>query len=247
MDVVKEIRLAPKAFDAKGILDVMLAENPDILCWYTSYTLMLHAISEHAFSKDSRDIVCRAHCTIIPQLLPKPLPSLWRGGFSNLLILMNQFWLILCFFHNPHQFYEEYTRQFPNSRKVVSWEYVAALDIWLSDVKKADTLPAVLVLAAMKQMTDAKHVFGLAQWWGEELFGISNALVEDWPVFEIHNQKARIVEFVSISYCLERHKTRLKKEMRSLCLLWDKKISQKRRSEFCFWKGFNPPENAVKN
>ena len=98
MDVVKEIRLAPKAFDAKGILDVMLAENPDILCWYTSYTLMVHAISEHAFSKDSRDIVCRAHCTIILQLLPKPLPSLSRGGFSNLLILMNQFWLILCFF-----------------------------------------------------------------------------------------------------------------------------------------------------
>ena len=151
------------------------------------------------------------------------------------------------FFHNPHQFYEEYTRQFPNSRTAVSWEYVAALDIWLSDVKKADTLPAVLVLAAMKQMTDAKHVFGLAQWWGEELFGISNALVEDWPVVEIHNQKARIVEFVSISYCLERHKTRLKEEMRSLCLLWDKKISQKRRSALCFWKGFNPPENAVKN
>ena len=45
----------------------------------------------------------------------------------------------------------------------------------------------------MKQMTDAKQVFGLAQWWGEELFGISNALVGDWPVVEIQNQKARIV------------------------------------------------------
>ena len=40
------------------------------------------------------------------------------------------------FFRNPHQFYEEYTRQFPNSRTAVSWEYVAALDIWLSDVKR---------------------------------------------------------------------------------------------------------------
>ena len=90
------------------------------------------------------------------------LSRLWRGVFSNLLILVNQFWLIMCFFHNPHQFYDEYTRQFPSSWTAVSWEYVAALDIWLSDVKKADTLPAVLVLAAMKQMKDVKHFFGLA-------------------------------------------------------------------------------------
>ena len=109
----------------------------------------------------------------------------------------------------------------------VSCDYVAALDIWLSDVKKADTLSAVSVLATMKQMKDVKHVFGLAKWRGEELFGISNALVGDWPFVEIQNQKAHIVEFGSISQWLNRNVTHLKAEMECLSQLWDQRIGQK--------------------
>ena len=62
---------------------------------------------------------------------------------------------------------------------------MAALDIWLSGVEKAVTLSAVSVLATMKQMKDVKHVLGLAQWWDEKLFGISNALMGDWPVVDL--------------------------------------------------------------
>jgi branched-chain amino acid transport system substrate-binding protein len=76
-------------------------------------------------------------------------------------------------------------------------------------------------------MKDVKHVFGLAQWWGEELFGISNALVGDWPVVEIRDQKARIVEFGSIPQWLKRHKNRLREEMHRLDQLWEQRIVQK--------------------
>ena len=41
---------------------------------------------------------------------------------------------------------------------------------------------------------------------GRGTFGISNALVGDWPVVEIRNKKARIVEFGSIPQWLMRHK-----------------------------------------
>ena len=51
MEVVKEIQYAHTAFNAKDIVVAMLAENPDVLCWCTSQTPMIHAISEHAFSK----------------------------------------------------------------------------------------------------------------------------------------------------------------------------------------------------
>ena len=86
---------------------------------------------------------------------------------------------------------------------------------------------AVSVLAALKQMKDFKHVFGLAQWWDEELFGLLNALVGDWPFVEIQNQKARIVEFGSISQWLERSLTHLKAEMKCRGQLWDQRIGQK--------------------
>ena len=56
------------------------------------------------------------------------------------------------FFRHPQEFYDEYCKRFPNEWSAVSWEYVAALDIWLSALEKAQSLSAVSVLAAMKQM-----------------------------------------------------------------------------------------------
>ena len=44
MDVVKEIRYDPTTFETNAIVDAMLAENPDVLCWCTSYTPMVHAM-----------------------------------------------------------------------------------------------------------------------------------------------------------------------------------------------------------
>jgi len=228
MDVVKEIRYDPTTFEANAIVDAMLAENPDVLCWCTSYTPMVHAMSERAYSKGFKGRILSCTMDDYPALIAKTSPEFMEGSifqfpdFDDPMLADTAF-----FFHNPHQFYEDYTRQFPNSWSAVSWEYVAALDIWLSGVEKADTLSAVSVLAAMKQMKDVKHVFGLAQWWGEELFGISNALVGDWPVVEIRNKKARIVEFGSIPQWLMRHKNRLREEMHRLDQLWEQRIVQK--------------------
>ena len=34
----------------------------------------------------------------------------------------------------------------------------------------------------MKAGGKGKHIFGEAEWWGKDLFGIDNALVGNWPV-----------------------------------------------------------------
>ena len=101
---------------------------------------------------------------------------------------------------------------------------MTAFDIWLYGFEKAVTLSAVLVPADTKQMKDFKNVLSLAQWLDEKLFGISNALIEDWPVVAIHNLKSRIVEFGSISQWLGRHKTHLKAEREYPGQLWDQLI-----------------------
>ena len=51
MDVVKEFRFEPKAFDAKGILDAMLAENLDVSCCCTNCAPTVHATREQDFPK----------------------------------------------------------------------------------------------------------------------------------------------------------------------------------------------------
>ena len=102
----------------------------------------------------------------------------------------------------------------------MSWEYVAILEIWKEAVEKALTANSISVLAAMKQTGHVTHAFGSATWWGRELFGVDNALVGDWPVVQILDGKARIVEFGSVTDWLSEHGDVLKKEMQRLGQMW---------------------------
>ena len=128
------------------------------------------------------------------------------------------------FFNQPHVFFEEYNRRFPKSWSAVSWEYAAILDIWHAAVEQAGTVQPVSVLAAMKQLGQVTHAFGSAQWWGDDMFGISNALVGDWPVVTIQEGRARIVEFGSVPAWLKKHGKLLQSEMRDLGQLWDQRL-----------------------
>ncbi len=80
------------------------------------------------------------------------------------------------------------------------------------------------VLAAMKQSGAVMHAFGPASWWGSaDIFGIDNALIGDWPVVQIRNAKARIVEFGSIPDWLDRHGALLRSHMVELGQMWDQR------------------------
>jgi len=72
------------------------------------------------------------------------------------------------------------------------------------------------VLAAMKAGGKGKHAFGDADWWGDEIFGIDNALVGDWPVVVIEGGKARIKGFKSIPDWYAKHGQLLIKHMERL-------------------------------
>ena len=72
------------------------------------------------------------------------------------------------------------------------------------------------VLAAMKAGGKGKHIFGEAEWWGKELFGIDNALVGNWPVVVIEDGKAKIKQYKSIPDWWGKHKDLLIKHMTAL-------------------------------
>ncbi|GAB1364617.1 hypothetical protein MASR1M32_38530 [Rhodobacter sp.] len=116
-------------------------------------------------------------------------------------------------FDRPNAFYAEYQRRHPGQWSSVSWQYAATLDLWKSAAERAGSLAPADVLAALKAPGGAAHVFGPAEWWGDEIFGISNALVGNWPVVELHQGKARIREFASVTGWYRQHGAILKRHM----------------------------------
>ena len=133
------------------------------------------------------------------------------------------------FFHQPKRFFDEYNRRFPECWSAVSWEYVSILDIWHAGVERAGSTTCRSVLAAMKQHGQVTHTFGDAKWWGKDLFGIENALVGDWPVVQIKDGRAVIVEFGSVRDWLVQHEKLLQQEIEALGQMWFQRLGSDAR------------------
>jgi branched-chain amino acid transport system substrate-binding protein len=222
--VVKEIRYDPQSMDAAGMVAAMLAEDPDILCFCTSYTPMVHAMTEAAHAARFGGQLLSCTLDSYARLIGRTSAAFMEGfvfqfpDFDDPALAQKAF-----FFNRPKDFYDEYQRRFPGSWSAVSWEYAATLDIWRAAVERAGSVTSVSVLAAMKQSGAVMHAFGPASWWGAEVFGIDNALVGDWPVVQIRGGRARIVEFGSIPDWLARHGALLRAEMIDLGQMWDQR------------------------
>jgi branched-chain amino acid transport system substrate-binding protein len=227
-ELVKEIRYAPGPVDARAMVAAMLEDAPDILCWCTSYTPMVHALTEAAHAAGFQGQILSCTLDSYDRLIARTSPAFMEGtlfqfpDFDDPALAEKAF-----FFNQPKAFYDEYNRRFPDSWSAVSWEYAAILDIWHSAVRRAGSVTPISVLAAMKQSGEVMHAFGKAKWWGEDFFGINNALVGDWPVVALQDGKARIVEFVSIPAWLDCNAALLRQKMTELGQIW---VQRQRRT-----------------
>lgn len=226
LTVSKEIRYDPDNTDAAALVQPMLDTNPDILCWCTSYTPMVHAMTEYAHAQGFKGAILSCTMDQYDRLVARTSIEFMEGvtfqfpDFDDPMLRQKAF-----FFNQPQLFFAEYNRRFPGTWSAVSWEYAAILEIWHAAVEKAGTTSSVTVLAAMKQMGQVSHAFGEAQWWGQRMFGIDNALVGDWPVVSVRQGKARIVEFGSIPDWLAKHEKILHQEMSALGQMWDQRLA----------------------
>lgn len=221
IEMVKEVRYAPEATDAGGIVAAMLAEDPEILCWCTSYQPMVHALTEAAHQAGFRGQIISCTADNYPALVARTSVGFMEGflfqfpDFDDAALHDRPF-----FFNRPAAFYDEYNRRFPGRWSAVSWEYVAALDLWQGAVEEAGSVAPISVLAAMKRAGRVETIFGDAEWSGGEIFGIDHALVGNWPVVRIEGAKARIVDFRSVPDWLARHGDILRQEMEALGQMW---------------------------
>ena len=242
IEIIHEELYNPDNPDAPSMVSKMMEKNPDIMCWCTAYEPVVHALTKEAFKQEFEG-----------QLL-----SCTLDGYENLVELTSEDFMedfIFQFpdfddpklntetvqFDRPNEFYREYNERFPGSWSAVSWEYVAILDLWKYAIEKAGSIEPLSVLAAMKEGGQAVHAFGNAEWWGNELFGIDNALVGDWPVVKIVDGKAEIQEFRStISWC-RKYLHLLEKHMREVGQMWDQRGPQQSAEEIISPRQFTQP------
>jgi len=93
----------------------------------------------------------------------------------------------------PDEFWTEYNEKYPGTWGAVSWEYQGILDQWAQAVRVADSIEPMAVFEAWKS-GDAYHPYGLGTWWGKPFWGIDNALMAPWPVVQMQDGKAVVVE-----------------------------------------------------
>jgi branched-chain amino acid transport system substrate-binding protein len=224
LQVVKEIRYDPANGDATAMVAAMMTARPDILCWCTSYTPMVHRLTEAAHAAGFSGQMVSCTLDSYDQLIARTSSGFMEGflfqfpDFDDPALQEKGF-----LFNSPKAFYTEYQRRFPTRWSAVSWEYAAILEIWRKAVERAGSVAPVSVLAAMKQSGTVMHAFGPAQWWGADMFGIDNALIGDWPVVRITGGRARIVEFGSIPAWLAAHGALLRAQMVELGQMWDQR------------------------
>jgi branched-chain amino acid transport system substrate-binding protein len=225
LPVVKDIQYDPEQTDVAEIVGPMLAAEPDVLCWCTSYTPMVHAMTEYAYEKGFKGRILSCTLDNYERIVARTSESFMEGtlfqfpDFDDPKLARKAF-----FFNKPSAFFKEYNSRYPGTWSAVSWEYVAILEIWHAAVEKVASVHPVSVLTTMKQMEPVTHAFGPARWWGEHMFGIDNALIGDWPVVRLREGRARIAEFLSVPDWLERHEELLRDHMGRVGQLWQQRV-----------------------
>lgn len=214
----------PATTDFAPVVTRMLAKNPQIVCLDTCYADYVHPICEQLFQQGYQGQILSCTADFYEQIIEKTSKEFMEGfvfqfpDFDD--PALNEDFIN---FQDPNRFYAEYSERFPGQWGAVSWEYAAIMDLWKAAAEQAGSAEPDAVLAAMLEGGRAPHIFGEADWWGEDLFGIDHALVGDWPVVVIEDGKARIKAFKSIPDWYDRHGELLKKHMAAFNQMWDQR------------------------
>ncbi|HKL55931.1 MAG: ABC transporter substrate-binding protein [Roseovarius sp.] len=214
----------PATTDFAPVVTRLIASNPDIVCLDTCYSDYVHPICEQLFQQGYEGQIISCTADFYDQMIAKTSAEFMEGflfqfpDFDDPALNSDQ-----VNFEDPNGFFAEYNKRYPGQWGAVSWEYASIMDLWKAAAEKAGSSEPDAVIAAMKEGGTGKHAFGDARWWGEELFGIENALVGDWPVVAIEGGKATIKEFRNIPAWYDKHGDLLVKHMKAYDQMWDQR------------------------
>lgn len=223
--VTRELRYSPEARDAEGLVAALLESDPQILCWCSSETHMVHALTEAACRAGFDGPILSCTGDNYRRMVARTSVEFMRNfifnfpDFDDPALAGTAF-----FFRQPSGFHDSYHQRFPGHWSAVSWEYAGVLDLWQYGVEIAGSTDPLRVLEAMKR-GGQMQVFGPARWYGEELFGIDNALVGSWPVVRVVDGVARIQHLGSVLDWLQRHEALLIREIEAVGMYWQQRVA----------------------
>lgn len=224
--VTRALRYAPDSRDAEGLVAALLESDPQILCWCSAETHMVHALTEAAYRAGFNGPILSCTGDNYRRLVERTSVDFMRNfifsfpDFDDPALARTAF-----FFRQPAGFHDSYHQRFPGHWSAVSWEYAGVLDLWQYGVEIAGTTDPRRVLDAMKRGGQMMQVFGPARWYGEDLFGIDNALVGSWPVVRVIDGVARIQHFGSVLGWLEQNEARLIQELQAVGMFWQQRTA----------------------
>jgi len=70
---------------------------------------------------------------------------------------------------------------------IIDWYYACQAMVWQRGVELAGTVEGAAVREALLGATDLPHILGPANWWGEELYGVNQALTSDQYISEFRS------------------------------------------------------------
>lgn len=215
----------PATTDFAPVMTKLLAKNPAIICLDTCYADYVHPLCEQAFQQGFKGQLTSCTADFYQKIIDKTSKEFMEGfifqfpDFDDPALNDKR-----VNFVKPNEFYAEYAKRYGAQEwSAVSWEYASVMDLWADAASRAGSVEPDAVLAAMKAGGKGKHAFGEAEWWGNELFGIDNALVGNWPVVVIENGKAVIKEYRSIPEWWGKNKDLMIKHMTALNQMWSQR------------------------
>ncbi len=214
----------PSTTDFAPVATRMLSSDPDIICLDTCYSAYVHPLMEQLFQQGYEGQIISCTLDFYDQITAKTSVEFMEGvvfqfpDFDDPALEADN-----VNFRDPGKFFDEFNERYPGQWGAVSWEYAAIMDLWKWAAEKANSVEPADVLAAMTETGQGEHIFGTADWWGEDLFGINNSLVGNWPVVVVENGTARIKEFRSIPDWYARHGDLLKQYMTDYGLMWNQR------------------------
>jgi branched-chain amino acid transport system substrate-binding protein len=226
IEVVEEpLFFDPATTDFAPVMTKLLAKKPAIVCLDSCHAAYVHPLCEQAFQQGFKGTMISCTADFYQKIIEKTSKEFMEGFIFQFPDFddpkLNE---PNINFPKPNEFYAEYVKRFGAAEwSAVSWEYASIMELWSAAVEKAGSIEPAAVLTAMKEGGKGKHIFGDANWWGADLFGMDNALVGNWPVVVIENGKAVIKEYRSIPAWWDKHKDVMVKHMTALGQMWNQR------------------------
>ena len=217
IEVVEENLFGFEVTDFAPVVSKLIAANPDLISWDTAYPDYVNLLTEQAYLQGYKGKFVNCTLDQYDHILAKTSKEflegfLWQFPDLDDPVLQGSD----THFEGAADFYKTYAERYPGAWTAVSWEYAAALEMWKTAVGKAGTIDPPKVADALRALNPVPHVFGDAEWWGEEFFGVNSAALGKWPVVQMQNGKAVILEMGDVRAWVDKHLDVLKRHFDEL-------------------------------